>query len=122
MSSRVELIREALRDVLGPLVATEGGLVYSTMIHEREIVVHYGGRLAGSPGASLIHNEFALPLIDAVAPGTIVHFSSGRLVPRDAEQVVPLPSESDSAAPDPAPSVPASGQRNDGTLHDSNVE
>jgi hypothetical protein len=103
MSSRVEHIREALRDVLVPLVAAEGGIIYLTVIHEREVVLHFSGRLAGSPGASLIHNEFALPLIDAVAPGTIVHFSSGRIVPRDAESLGPVATERDNRTPE-APS------------------
>ncbi|MGC4065992.1 MAG: hypothetical protein QM784_15350 [Polyangiaceae bacterium] len=122
MSSRVEQIREALRGVLAPLVAAEGGLVYLTVIHEREVVLHFGGRLAGSPGASLIHNELALPLIDAAAPGTIVHFSSGRLVPRDAESLTPPTTECDGEAAATPSSIPVTTATTLGPVHEGGTD
>jgi len=85
--SRLPLIRQILTEILAPMVSAEGGELYLTTIHDREIAIHLAGRFAGSPGAGLIYQELALPLIEAVAPGTSVHWSSGRIIPNGAEEL-----------------------------------
>jgi hypothetical protein len=92
MQSRYRQVREALSKVLAPLVAAEGGRIYLQELGESEFLVHWAGRYAGSPAVELLHNEVTLPLIQRVAPGSIVRWSSGRLVPAKAELVEPTPS------------------------------
>lgn len=103
MSSRTEQIRQAVAEFLVPMVEREGGEIYLTSIQEREISIHLAGRYAGSPAASLLYQELILPLVEAVAPGTIVHWSSGRVIPRTAVRTLPpvsSPPPDDTCPPD----------------------
>lgn len=89
MASRPQLIRQILTEILVPMVHAEGGTLYLTTVHEREVSIHLAGRFAGSPGSVLIFQELALPLIESVAPGTIVHWASGRILPPAADELKP---------------------------------
>lgn len=101
MSSRTQVIRQVLTEVLVPMVTSEGGELYLICVSENEVAIHLTGRYSGSPAATLLCQELALPLIDAVAKGTIVNWSSGRLVPPNAEKLVaePLPASNDVVTP-----------------------
>jgi hypothetical protein len=89
MTNRSGLIRGALSEMLAPLVAAEGGQVYFEEVGDEEVSLHWAGRYAGSPAAGLLHEEVAVPLVQQVAPGTLVKWSSGRLVPAKAELIEP---------------------------------
>lgn len=89
MNNRSGPIRDALSAVLAPLVAADGGQVYIEEMANEGVLLHWAGRYAGSPAAGLVHEEIAVPLIQRVAPGTIVRWSCGALIPRHAELIVP---------------------------------
>jgi Fe-S cluster biogenesis protein NfuA len=92
MSSPTQRIREALSEVIVPLVTFEGGEVYFSCVSEREVSIHLAGRYSGSPAAALVYQELALPLIESVAQGTLVSLSSGNIIPPGAEKLVTLAS------------------------------
>jgi hypothetical protein len=80
------------------MVTSEGGEIYLTCVNDREVSIHLAGRYSGSPAAALLHQELALPLIESVAQGTIVNWSSGHIIPQEAEKLVPpSPSPNDAA-------------------------
>jgi hypothetical protein len=89
MTNRSGLIRDVLSEVLAPIVAADGGQLYFEQVNDHEVSLHWAGRYAGSPAAGLLHEEVAVPLIRQVAPDTIVKWSSGFLVPPQAELVRP---------------------------------
>lgn len=90
MLTRLELIRQILSEALAPLVQAEGGELYLQSLGEREVSLHLTGRYSGSPAASLVCQELALPLIESVAPGTEVRWTTGKLVPVGSERVAPI--------------------------------
>lgn len=98
MSSRTGPIRQVLSELLAPLVAKEGGSVYFMESEDGVLTLHWAGRYSGNPATALIHEEIAVPLIQEIAPGTIVKWSSGRLVPTDAELVEPRLTATDGMA------------------------
>jgi hypothetical protein len=89
MQSRYSQVREALSKVVAPLASAEGGRIYLEALGDSEVLIHWAGRYAGSPAVELLHVEVTLPLIQRVAPGTIVRWSSGRLIPQGAVLVEP---------------------------------
>lgn len=91
MSSRTGPIRQVLSELLAPLVAKEGGQLYLMESEDGVLTLHWAGRYSGNPATALIHEEIAVPLIREVAPGTVVKWTSGRLIPTNAELVEPQP-------------------------------
>lgn len=89
MNNRSGPIREVLSEALAPLVAAGGGRIYLSNLNDEELSLHWAGRYAGSPASSLLHEEIAVPLIHRVAPGIIVRWSSGCLIPIGAELIEP---------------------------------
>lgn len=100
MSSRTGPIRQALCELLAPLVAKEGGQLFLLEGEDSSVTLHWAGRYSGSPATALIHAEIAVPLIEEIAPGTLIKWSSGRLVPEGAEPLEPITSRVE-PAPDP---------------------
>lgn len=100
MSPRTQVIRQVLTEVLVPIVAKEGGEIHLLCVNDNEFTIHMGGRYSGSPAAVLFYEELALPLIEKVAKGTVVNWSTGRLVPPNAEKLeLPIAkSEDDTSA------------------------
>ncbi len=101
MNNQSGHIREVLSEALAPLVAADGGRIYLSQVNDEELSLHWAGRYAGSPASGLLHEEIAVPLIQRVAPGMIVRWSSGCLIPSGAELIEPrekptpkVPSES----------------------------
>lgn len=88
MSNLPPPIRQALSELLAPLVAMEGGEIYLSDGPDGALTLHWAGRYSGSSAAALVHQELAVPLIEAVAPGTVVRWSSGRLIPAKAERLI----------------------------------
>lgn len=90
MNFRSGPIREALSKVVAPLVAVDGGHLYLTKLDDGEVALHWAGRYAGSPAACLLHEEIVVPLIDRLAPGIVVTWSSGCIIPIGAELIEPV--------------------------------
>lgn len=71
------------------MLAVDGGQIYLEEVTERELLIHWAGRYAGSPAVAVLHTELAVPLIQRIAPGTLVRWSSGQLIPPNARLVSP---------------------------------
>jgi hypothetical protein len=90
MKNRSGQIQVALAEALAPIVAADGGAVYMAEAGEDELLLHWAGRYAGSPACVILHEELALPIIRRLAPGVVVKWSSGRLIPDGAKLIEPL--------------------------------
>jgi Fe-S cluster biogenesis protein NfuA len=86
MSPRDEILR-AVREVLAPLICSDGGEVYLVAATDDSVALHLAGRYAGCPGNTLTRRQIIEPLIRAVAPSAQVTVSSGALVPKGAEKL-----------------------------------
>jgi len=86
MSPRDEILR-VVREVLAPLISTDGGEVYLVAATEDRVALHLAGRYAGCPGNTLTRRQIIEPAIRAVAPAAQVTISSGALVPKGAEKL-----------------------------------
>jgi len=85
-SSRDEILR-VLREVLGPLVRSDGGEVYLVQVEEDVVTIHLAGRYAGCPGNTLARRQIIEPAIRAVAPRAKITVSSGALIPSGAQRL-----------------------------------
>ena len=85
-SPREEILR-VVRDILGPLLTADGGVVYLVSAENDQVSLHLGGRYAGCPGNTLAKRRVIEPAIHAVAPGAQVTITAGALVPEGAERL-----------------------------------
>lgn len=85
-SSRDEILR-VLREVLAPLVRSDGGEVYLVKLDDDSVSIHLGGRFAGCPGNTLARRQIIEPAIRAVAPRVLITLSSGALIPTGAQRL-----------------------------------
>jgi len=86
MGARDEILR-VLRDVLAPLVRTDGGELYLVRAEDDAVALHLAGRFAGCPGNALARRQIIEPAIRAVAPNAQVTLTSGAIVPRGAQKL-----------------------------------
>lgn len=76
------------RDVLAPLVAADGGVMYLVKSREADDVhVHLTGTCAGCPGASLTRDGVIAPAVRTILPKARVVVTTGPLVPEGAYKV-----------------------------------
>lgn len=72
------------RDVLAPLLAADGGVLYVVQLEDDQVILHLGGTCAGCPGAPITSNTIIDPAIHSVAPAARVKVTHGALVPEGA--------------------------------------
>jgi Fe-S cluster biogenesis protein NfuA len=80
------------RDVLSPLVAADGGVMYLVKAPGSEssgddVHIHLTGTCAGCPGASLTRDGIIAPAVRTVLPKARVIVTTGPLVPEGAKRV-----------------------------------
>ena len=80
-----EALKTMLREVLSPLLATEGGLLYLVSADLTEVRLHLGGTLSGSPATDVVRARIVEPAIKAVAPEAKVIITCGYTLPEGAE-------------------------------------
>lgn len=85
--ARSNLVR-LCRDVLAPLVAADGGVLYLVMETSGDDVhIHLTGTCAGCPGASLTRDGIITPAVRTILPKARVVVTTGPLVPEGAERI-----------------------------------
>jgi Fe-S cluster biogenesis protein NfuA len=80
-------IERICRDILGPLVATDGGEMYVVRFDGDDVHIHLGGMCAGCPGASLTSEKVILPALRAAVPKARVVLTTGVHAPAGARKV-----------------------------------
>ena len=75
------------RDVLSPLVAADGGLMFVVKATAEEVHLHLTGTCAGCPGASHTRDGVIAPAIRTVAAKARVVVTTGPRVPDGAKRI-----------------------------------
>jgi Fe-S cluster biogenesis protein NfuA len=76
-----EQVEQILREVLAPLVKTDGGDMYLVRWDGEDVHIHLAGACAGCPGASLTSDSVILPAVRSVAPKARVVLTTGVRIP-----------------------------------------
>lgn len=76
------------REVLAPLVAADGGIMFLVKASTEEVHFHLTGTCAGCPGAALTRDGMILPAVRTVLPKARVVVTTGPLVPDGAVEVL----------------------------------
>jgi Fe-S cluster biogenesis protein NfuA len=82
-----EQIAKVCREILAPLVKTDGGEMYLVRFDGDDIHIHLSGTCAGCPGASLTGDKVILPALRTAAPKLRVIVTTGTKVPEGAERL-----------------------------------
>jgi len=82
-----EHIERICRDILAPLVATDGGVMYVVRFDGDDVHIHLAGVCAGCPGASFTGEKVILPALRAAAPKVRVVLTTGVRAPEGSRRV-----------------------------------
>lgn len=78
MDDRIkEHVERICQEVLGPLVATDGGALEILRFDGDDVYIHLSGACAGCPGVSFTTDKIILPALRSVAPKIRVFVSTG---------------------------------------------
>ena len=80
---RVQLL-SLCRDVLAPLLAVDGGVLYVVVLDDTSLVLHLGGTCAGCPGAPITTSQVIEPAVRSVSPSVKLSVTSGGILPPGA--------------------------------------
>ena len=75
------------RDVLSPLVAADGGVMFLVKASAEEVHLHLTGTCAGCPGASHTRDGIISPAVRTVANKARVVVTTGPRVPEGAKRI-----------------------------------
>jgi Fe-S cluster biogenesis protein NfuA len=81
----LELLQEALHEVVGPLIDADEGELYVARLDAEEVHLHLRGQFSGCPGNSLVVQELIEPALRRASPGTRIVVSAGELLPAGAK-------------------------------------
>jgi Fe-S cluster biogenesis protein NfuA len=82
-----ENIAKICREILAPLVRSDGGEMYLVRLEGDDLHIHLSGTCAGCPGVSLTGDKVILPALQAAAPKLRVVVTSGVKPPEGAEKL-----------------------------------
>jgi Fe-S cluster biogenesis protein NfuA len=85
--SAKEQIGKLCREILAPLIRTDGGEMYLVRFDGDDVHIHLGGTCAGCPGASLTGDKVILPALRAAAPKVRIVVTTGVRPPDGAEKL-----------------------------------
>jgi Fe-S cluster biogenesis protein NfuA len=80
-------IVQVCRDLVVPLVTSDGGEFYLVSVGEGELHVHLAGTCAGCPGSTMTRDSLVAPAIAAAAPKLQVKLTTGWVIPTGAERI-----------------------------------
>jgi hypothetical protein len=80
-------ILRILKEIVVPMVESDGGKLLLVSVAVDQVTVHITGRLAGTPGLGLFCRKVLEPAIHSVAPTTRVVLTAGRLIPPGATDI-----------------------------------
>lgn len=82
-----ENIAKICREILAPLVRTDGGEMYLVRFEGDDLHIHLSGTCAGCPGVSLTGDKVILPALQAAAPKLRLVVTTGVKAPEGAEKL-----------------------------------
>jgi Fe-S cluster biogenesis protein NfuA len=83
-----EQVEQILREVLAPLVKTDGGDMYFVRWDGEDVHLHLAGACAGCPGSSFTNDSVILPAVRSVAPKARVVLTTGVRIPEGATKLL----------------------------------
>ncbi len=82
-----EQIAKVCREILAPIVKTDGGEMYLVRFDGDDVHIHLSGTCAGCPGSSITGDKVILPVIRTAAPKVRVIVTTGIRIPEGAEKL-----------------------------------
>jgi Fe-S cluster biogenesis protein NfuA len=82
-----EQITKICREILVPLVKTDGGEMFLVRFDGDDVYIHLAGTCAGCPGASITGDRVILPALRTAAPKLRVVVTTGVKIPEGAERL-----------------------------------
>ena len=82
-----EQIAKICREILAPMVRTDGGEMYLVRFEGDDLHIHLSGTCAGCPGVSLTGDKVILPALQSAAPKLRIVVTSGVKPPEGAEKL-----------------------------------
>lgn len=80
-------IERIFREVLSPLVKSDGGEMYLVRWDGDDVHVHLAGACSGCPGASMTSDNVIQPAVRSLAPKARVVLTTGFRIPDGAKKV-----------------------------------
>ena len=85
--SAKDQIAKVCREILAPLVRTDGGELYLVRYDGDDLHIFLSGKCAGCPGASLTGDKVILPALRSAAPKIRVVVTTGVKAPDGAQKM-----------------------------------
>ncbi len=85
--SAKDQIAKVCREILAPLVRTDGGELYLVRIDGDDLHLFLSGSCAGCPGASLTSDKVILPALRSAAPKVRLVLTTGIKAPEGAQKM-----------------------------------
>jgi Fe-S cluster biogenesis protein NfuA len=82
-----ERITRVCREILSPLVASDGGELHLLRLDGDDVYIHLSGACSGCPGASLTSDKVILPALRRAVPKVRVILTTGVKIPEGAEKL-----------------------------------
>ena len=82
-----EQLAKVCREILAPIVRTDGGEMYLVRFDGDDVHIHLAGTCAGCPGASITGDKILLPVLRTAAPKVGVVVTTGIRIPEGAEKL-----------------------------------
>jgi len=82
-----EQIAKICREIIAPLVRSDGGDIYLVRFDGDDLHLHLAGTCAGCPGASITGDKVILPALRTAAPKLRVILTTGVRPPEGAEKL-----------------------------------
>jgi Fe-S cluster biogenesis protein NfuA len=80
-------ITSICREILAPLVKTDGGEMFFVRFEGDDVHIHLAGACAGCPGASLTGDKVILPALRTALPKVRLVISTGIKIPDGAQKL-----------------------------------
>ncbi len=75
------------REILAPLVKSDGGEFYLVRFDGDDVHIHLSGTCAGCPGSAITGDKIILPALRAASPKVRIVLTTGVTVPDGAEKI-----------------------------------
>jgi Fe-S cluster biogenesis protein NfuA len=85
-SPMTESIERICREILAPLVRTDGGELYFVGQEADEVRIHLSGACSGCPGASMTGDKVLLPALRSALPKVRLVITTGVKIPAGARK------------------------------------
>ena len=89
MPATIDQLLKVCKDVIAPLIRSDGGELYLVAVEPDQLTLHLAGVCSGCPGAVLTARGVIEPAVHAVAPSARVVVTNGAKVPEGASLVAP---------------------------------